>query len=66
MIEHIIDSVGPSFGTRCLAWAAGEISEYELHLDIAEEAKAKGKRYNVPTETVSEVPAGGYANQAFG
>jgi ParB/RepB/Spo0J family partition protein len=66
MIEHIIDHVGVSFGTRCLAWAAGEISEHELHLDIAEEARKQGKRYDVPTETVSEVPAGGYANQAFG
>lgn len=65
MIDHLIDTLKPSFATRCLAWAAGEISEHELHLEIAEEAKKQGKRYEIPTEAVSEVPNGGYANQAF-
>lgn len=66
MIEHIGDTVGMGLHTRCLSWAAGEISEHDLHLDLAEAAKAKGKRYVIPTETVSEVPTGSYANQAFG
>jgi ParB family chromosome partitioning protein len=49
MMDHIFDSVGKaSFGTRCLAWASGEISSEELYEDIKEEAEDVGRVYYPP------------------
>jgi ParB family chromosome partitioning protein len=50
MMEHIQDSVGNSFATRCLAWCAGEISSNELFRDVKEEAELLNKPYHIPTE----------------
>ena len=43
-------TIGNSFATRCLAWTAGEISEYEIHKDLKREAEEKGKTYDIPKE----------------
>lgn len=53
MMDHIIDSVGASFATRCLAWASGEISSNELYQDIKEEAADKGVMYFPPNHDVA-------------
>lgn len=54
MIEHIQGVLGSNFATRCLAWAAGEISDRDLFVDIRTEAAVVGKRYDVPTQALSE------------
>lgn len=48
MQDHIQDSIGNNFGTRCLAWAAGEISDFELFQDIKEIADSKNIVYAIP------------------
>lgn len=48
MSEHIYDTAGPGFGTRCLAWASGEISSADLYNDIRMQCEAKGKTYEEP------------------
>jgi ParB/RepB/Spo0J family partition protein len=48
MQDHIQEFVGNNFGTRCLAWAAGEITDFELFQAIQEEAHQSGKTYNIP------------------
>jgi ParB/RepB/Spo0J family partition protein len=48
MQDHIQESVGNNFGTRCLAWAAGEISDFELFQDIREIAAEKNVDYKIP------------------
>lgn len=48
MQAHIQETIGNNFGTRCLAWAAGEISDMELFEDIAELAKQQNKYYEIP------------------
>ena len=53
MQEHIQESVGNNFGTRCLAWAAGEISDFELFKDVQYIAEKEGKIYKIPYVTVS-------------
>lgn len=46
MIDHIKASLGTyNFGTRCIAWAAGEISDFELSGDIANICKHEDKEY---------------------
>lgn len=46
MIGHIIDNVGACFATRCMAWAAGQITTDELYGDI----KEQNPDYVIPTE----------------
>lgn len=65
MIDHIGDNLGMNLATRCLAWAAGEISEFELYFDIEAEARRLGKRYEIPKEALPEVPDRHYASSAF-
>lgn len=49
MIEHIKQGLGTfNFGTRCLAWAAGEITDYELFGDIANIAEHEEIEYVKP------------------
>jgi ParB family transcriptional regulator, chromosome partitioning protein len=47
MLEHILDSVGANFGTRCLAWANGNISTYELSMDVKKIADELDEHYVV-------------------
>lgn len=55
MQEHIINSIGSNFGSRCLAWASGEISDLELYRDIKQIANQRGKLYSIPSEMYSTV-----------
>lgn len=48
MQEHIIDTIGGNFGTRCLAWASGEISDMDLYRDLRDMCKVKGIPYSLP------------------
>lgn len=51
MMDHIVESLkGNNFGTRCLAWAAGEISELELYRDIEQIAIKAEIPYRIPYE----------------
>lgn len=50
IIELIIDVIGDGcFATRCLSWAAGEISDFELHREFQEFCDHKGIRYIIPS-----------------
>lgn len=49
MQDLIRESIGNCFGTRCLAWAAGEISSMELLKDLQKIAEEKGKIFVIPT-----------------
>jgi ParB family chromosome partitioning protein len=48
MQDHIQHAIGNNFGTRCLAWAAGEISDLELFRDIEEIAIKAEIQYTIP------------------
>jgi ParB family chromosome partitioning protein len=50
MTEFIVDNIGGNFGSRCLAWAAGEINDLDLYRDMKELAEDLGKpTFNIPT-----------------
>lgn len=55
MMDHIREAVGNNIGTRCLAWAAGEISQDELCQTVREVAEDKGVDYEIPKETLSKM-----------
>lgn len=55
MQDLIRDTVGNNFGTRCLAWTAGEISDFALMTDLKELAKQKGVYYEIPSTILEEV-----------
>lgn len=48
MQTHIREAIGNNFGTRCLAWAAGEINDVELFRDIKEIAVKADIVYKIP------------------
>jgi ParB family chromosome partitioning protein len=50
MQSHIQEHIGNNFGTRCLAWAAGEINDLELYRDIEEIAVKSDLPYHIPYE----------------
>jgi ParB family chromosome partitioning protein len=50
MQDHIREAIGNNFGTRCLAWAAGEISDLELYRDIQGIAAKVDIKYVIPYE----------------
>ena len=45
MIEHVAENIGAGFATRVLAWAAGNISTYELMPEIKEVAERLDRPY---------------------
>lgn len=47
MMEHIQEYIGNNFGTRCLAWAAGEITTADLMINIREKAEEQGISYTI-------------------
>lgn len=53
--EIIQDNVGNSFATRCLGWAAGTVSDYEIHRDLQEFAEKQGKNYRLPEGILAEL-----------
>jgi ParB/RepB/Spo0J family partition protein len=48
MQKHIREAIGNNFGTRCLAWAAGEINDLELYRDIKDIAVKADLSYRIP------------------
>ena len=52
MMDHIQESVGNNFGTRCLAWAAGEITDNAIFQEIRAIAAKVDRPYIVPNESV--------------
>ncbi len=45
-----MDELGPSFGTRTLAWASGNISTLDLFTDVKAQLVIKGKPFIFPTD----------------
>jgi ParB-like chromosome segregation protein Spo0J len=54
MQSHIQNNLGNSFATRCLAWAAGEISTKELENDIKARCDSKGLEYKEMESLIPE------------
>jgi len=50
MVEHVNEHIGMNFGTRCLAWAAGNLSDLELYRDIKDIAEKSDIPYVIPEE----------------
>lgn len=50
MMNHIQNHIGNNFGTRCLAWVAGNISDLEIFRDIKEIAEKSSIYYTIPGE----------------
>lgn len=53
MLEHLFKFTGPGLHTRTLAWAGGEITDFELFDSIKEEMDKLGKTYEKPTEQLT-------------
>lgn len=54
MMERIQNVVGNNFGTRCLAWCAGEVNDFEIVRDLRDLAKDAGIPYEIPAEIASK------------
>lgn len=50
LMAKIQDHVGNSFVTRVLAWAAGEITEFDIHRDLRDFCAEQGVDYQIPPE----------------
>jgi ParB family transcriptional regulator, chromosome partitioning protein len=50
LMNIISSNIGPGFYTRVLAWAAGEVSEFEIHRDFRNFAKELDVEYEIPKE----------------
>jgi len=48
MQDHIREAIGNNFGTRCLGWAGGVVSDGDLIKEIQAEAMRMGKIYRRP------------------
>lgn len=57
MMQHFqgIPEIGNGLWTRALAWAAGEINDYEMYASIKEYADLVGVNYEIPEEILSSV-----------
>lgn len=50
MMEIIQTAIGNGLFTRCLAWAAGEISDFELYRDVQTEAEERDIKFEIPKD----------------
>jgi ParB/RepB/Spo0J family partition protein len=55
LIDAILDTFGSNIGARCLAWAAGEISNNELYEDLNKLATEQGYVFKAPDYSIQEV-----------
>jgi len=55
MQTHVREAIGNNFGTRCMAWAMGEISDLELYRDVQKIADEAGISYDIPYDTKEKV-----------
>lgn len=56
LICHILQHTGPNFGTRCLAWASGNITDLDIYQDIQKMCKEQNKPYAIPTISITNLP----------
>ena len=54
-MDMIQEAVGAGFHSRCMAWCAGEITDYDFHASIQEYANEKGVPYAIPQEIMPKV-----------
>lgn len=52
LMDHIMTYLDPSFATRCLAWAAGNISTLEVLKDVEAQCLEGGISYSMPLEGI--------------
>lgn len=52
MLDHMIDAAMPGFHTRCLAWAAGNITTVALLEDFKKLCDEQGINYTIPAEGI--------------
>jgi ParB/RepB/Spo0J family partition protein len=50
MLDFLMDTVGPSFATRVLAWSTGNISTLDLMTDVKSQMVIKGKHFTIPQD----------------
>lgn len=55
MIDHLLQVTKSGLHTRCLAWSAGEISDYELYQDIATHCKDNNIPYTIPKNVTDQI-----------
>jgi len=53
MMRHIQENIGNNFGTRVLAWVAGEICDADIFLEIERVANEKGTTYEKPQQSIA-------------
>ena len=61
MQDEIRRAVGNGLATRALAWAAGEISTYDLYQSIKEEVDEKGIDWTIPDEITKSLMTSGFS-----
>ena len=47
-MDTLLTTLGAGFTTRLLAWTAGEISDYDIHVELKKECDAKGIPFELP------------------
>lgn len=53
MMERFMDVLGPGFYSRCMAWCAGEISDFELMRDFKDYARDHhGVEWSIPQDVL--------------
>jgi ParB family chromosome partitioning protein len=50
MMEHMQETIGNGVWTRALAWACGEVADYDLFASMKEYADKEGLDYNIPKD----------------
>lgn len=54
-MEEFMGITGPAFFSRCLAWAAGEISDFELYRDFKEYCRDQGIEWEIPQSAITDL-----------
>jgi ParB family chromosome partitioning protein len=55
MMDHIQEAIGNNFGTRCLAWCSGNITDNAVYQEIRAIAEKNGRPYVIPVESVASL-----------
>jgi ParB/RepB/Spo0J family partition protein len=54
-MEFFMSIIGPAFYSRCMAWAAGEISDFQLYQDFKQECTNKGIAWEIPAQALKDL-----------
>ncbi len=54
-MEFFMDIIGPDFYSRCMAWAAGEISDFELYRDFKNVCGERGITWDIPAQALKDL-----------